>query len=550
MLNNFTKLRTRFILGATLLLFMTLLFIGGIISLYFLRNSYSETTRFIKAVDLARESQVLYQNQLYSLFKIIVLEENKFEEYKKNYHSFTYYSDRVQDSLFNLKLMCKDIKEIPGKIIELREYHKSITREYIILITKFVESNFNNKTKLISISNGRSSKALSKMDDIVVKIEKETDLEIQRINNYYFKLTLFSFVLIVLVFTIIGIYLAYKLLTIHNDLEILVDKRTDELAKANEELKIEINKKIKTEKLLILSKQKTDEANTRISISEKKYRMLVENSKDIIFSLDEDWNFITVNKAIKSHLKIDPEKTKSINFINLLNGSIAIRQLIRDKLDVFSREKNPIDFFSQLTSSFASEPKEMHIRLEYINADGKSEIYGIASPITQDVLLNYFVLERQKFEIENFILKVEDITMRITRNINKYMDPDAVSILRIGLREMIINAIEHGNLEISYEDKTNALKNNSYPELIERRRNKPEYSKRKVVIEYQIDPEKAVFTIEDQGKGFNHREILNKEISEVDNTISHGRGIIMSKEIFNEIKYNNKGNKVILKKFY
>ena len=121
----------------------------------------------------------------------------------------------------------------------------------------------------------------------------------------------------------------------------------------------------------------------------------------------------------------------------------------------------------------------------------------------------------------------------------------------MALREIIINAIEHGNLNISYEEKTRAIITDKYFEILAERQNDPKYKNRRVKILYKVDPEKVYFLITDMGEGFDYQKILmdsSKKANE--ESLQHGRGISMTKRIFDEIRFNPKGNRVILlKKF-
>lgn len=115
--------------------FLLLLLISGFIGLYTLKNSYIKTSHYIEAVNLARESQMYFQNQFH-LWNNIILQGEDFSKYQTDYHSFTRYADKVQDTLFNLKLLYNNFKEISDEITELRLAHKKITTEYIIFIEK------------------------------------------------------------------------------------------------------------------------------------------------------------------------------------------------------------------------------------------------------------------------------------------------------------------------------------------------------------------------------------------------------------------------------
>jgi hypothetical protein len=68
------------------------------------------------------------------------------------------------------------------------------------------------------------------------------------------------------------------------------------------------------------------------------------------------------------------------------------------------------------------------------------------------------------------------------------MDRGEAEILFIGIREMILNAVEHGNLNINFEEKTKAQAEDSYIEFLMERQKEPRYSQKKVTIESMIKP--------------------------------------------------------------
>lgn len=296
-----------------------------------------------------------------------------------------------------------------------------------------------------------------------------------------------------------------------------------------------------------------DEANKKIILSEEKYRFLIEGSNEIIFSLDENFNFVTVNNAVRDHLNVQPESILSKNFLDLIHENIAedavSKKLVREKLDVFSKNKKPIVFRADFTSFIKSEPKEMQVTLEYINIEGKNEILGKATNTHEDVLIKYFECEKQRFNIENYLMTADEVTHRITRNLVKFLESKEITLLRIALREIIINAIEHGNLNITFDEKTRALMNDEYFEFIATRQQDPRFRDRKVEIVYSIDKEKIVYKVTDEGDGFDYRVFLKSgSDSANEKMLSHGRGISLVMHIFDDIQFNKKGNQVLLVK--
>lgn len=122
-----------------------------------------------------------------------------------------------------------------------------------------------------------------------------------------------------------------------------------------------------------------------------------------------------------------------------------------------------------------------------------------------------------------------------------FPDPERVVV---GLSELFINAVEHGNLGITYEEKTKLNNQGTWEQEIEARLEKPENKDKKVNVIYKKLEAKVEITIIDEGKGFEWQEYL--DFSSDRATHSHGRGIAMSKLMsFDELEYQGCGNTVI-----
>lgn len=119
--------------------------------------------------------------------------------------------------------------------------------------------------------------------------------------------------------------------------------------------------------------------------------------------------------------------------------------------------------------------------------------------------------------------------------------------LNFVLVELLINAIEHGNCAIPYEEKSAWLeKYSDICTLIEKKCQNPEISARKVYLQYTIKPNSSEFKITDEGSGFDWRSIKLPDIDEM--TVSlHGRGIVLARELTSSLVYNEKGNEVSFK---
>ncbi|MBR4374212.1 MAG: cyclic nucleotide-binding domain-containing protein [Treponema sp.] len=114
--------------------------------------------------------------------------------------------------------------------------------------------------------------------------------------------------------------------------------------------------------------------------------------------------------------------------------------------------------------------------------------------------------------------------------------------LQMSLMELLTNALEHGNLEISYAEKTEwMMSGGDMMELMQKRASMSEFMDRKIYIEYQIGKTMSKFTIRDCGEGFDWRKAME---AKADDEELHGRGIGLSKSLVLNLSYNEKGNEV------
>lgn len=113
-----------------------------------------------------------------------------------------------------------------------------------------------------------------------------------------------------------------------------------------------------------------------------------------------------------------------------------------------------------------------------------------------------------------------------------------------GLTELMINAIEHGNLGISYREKTMLLMENDWRPEVERRLALPQFCNRRARIRCERQPVGIRFTISDDGNGFEWQRYLDFDPSRVFDP--NGRGIAMAQRTsFSKLEYIGNGNTVV-----
>jgi len=117
--------------------------------------------------------------------------------------------------------------------------------------------------------------------------------------------------------------------------------------------------------------------------------------------------------------------------------------------------------------------------------------------------------------------------------------PDAVAP---GLSDLMVNAVEHGNLGVTYQEKAKLKWEGDWEGEIRRRLTLPEYQDRFATIRVErTKPFAARFTITDQGEGFDWQKFLTFDPDRAYDP--NGRGIAMAKMMsFSSLEYRGKGN--------
>lgn len=113
----------------------------------------------------------------------------------------------------------------------------------------------------------------------------------------------------------------------------------------------------------------------------------------------------------------------------------------------------------------------------------------------------------------------------------------------IGLAEILTNAIEHGNLGITFHEKTCLIDAGELEAECNRRLANPDISKKYALLYLEQTTERITITVSDQGQGFDWQRYI--EMGMDLSCTSHGRGIALAKTLsFDTLEYSGVGNVV------
>ena len=323
-------------------------------------------------------------------------------------------------------------------------------------------------------------------------------------------------------------------------------------------------------------------ARLRIENSEKKYKHLVESSQELVFSLDENGVFLTMNRAVHTHLGLRPDRIKGTRFEDHLysfdeKSAFLSRDRFRERLEELLSTKKAVNFQTAL-ATVRDEPRELDVRLEYIpvgderalaqnssvESSGESSIesspgtspdassdvatplagvesagrdfviFGKAASVSEDVLLGHLVHETRRYEIGNYLTVADQLASTITAAAARFFDErrdDRYSQRPARNPDQLHRTREPGGQLRGKEPDSRRRKLSGVDQRPAARSalSRP-HAERNVFVARRTRGGRVLFAIQDQGAGFDHRSAFARE--PVGTDLFHGRGIAIARPVF------------------
>jgi CheY-like chemotaxis protein/anti-sigma regulatory factor (Ser/Thr protein kinase) len=118
--------------------------------------------------------------------------------------------------------------------------------------------------------------------------------------------------------------------------------------------------------------------------------------------------------------------------------------------------------------------------------------------------------------------------------------------LTVAFEEALLNAVIHGNLEVTSDLRE--LADGSFERLVRERQETPPYCDRRIYITCTLTPEEARVVIRDEGAGFDVSSIPDPREPER-MMIASGRGLFLMRTFLDKVMFNAFGNEVTLVKW-
>lgn len=163
-------------------------------------------------------------------------------------------------------------------------------------------------------------------------------------------------------------------------------------------------------------------------------------------------------------------------------------------------------------------------------------------------LLSYLQQQEHHFQLGNDTTLVPALITLFQETLLGLGICDQAESIRVNmaLEEAMLNAVYHGNLEVSSKLRNDPERGDEpYRELIEQRRRQSPYRERKVTVNASFNRDRAQIVITDQGPGFDPSTLPDP--TDPDNIeMASGRGLLLIRAFMDEVSHNAAGNQITM----
>ena len=267
------------------------------------------------------------------------------------------------------------------------------------------------------------------------------------------------------------------------------------------------------------------------------FRMLSELLPLSLFELRQDGRLVYRNRALDRLVGGAADRPVAQSWLDWINQED--RQRADEAWAFMQGTMAPIHQECRLAGS-GGESRWVQLSVWPLETEHGVRYLGVMEDITarkRTAAQTMSLLQHGRFELR---------TLAEARNLAEllaYAFPDPARA-QLGVTELLVNGVEHGNLNVSYEEKSALLKRGTLADELERRLALPEHQRKRVRVVVDRTERELELLIMDDGSGFDWEPYLADDGDRTD--VSHGRGIGLSRSIsFDRMEYRGSGNHVV-----
>ena len=164
----------------------------------------------------------------------------------------------------------------------------------------------------------------------------------------------------------------------------------------------------------------------------------------------------------------------------------------------------------------------------------------------QQQVLDCLIETEFRFLLSNDPHRVQPLISHLQDHLTMMNLVDKAGLIRVGtaLHECLINAMEHGNLELT-SDLRESEHSKAYRSLVDERRQLQPYCDRHVLVTARFSRQEAAFVIRDDGRGFDPLKLPDPR-DPANLQKCSGRGLFLIRTFMDEVRFNDTGNEITM----
>jgi CheY-like chemotaxis protein len=167
--------------------------------------------------------------------------------------------------------------------------------------------------------------------------------------------------------------------------------------------------------------------------------------------------------------------------------------------------------------------------------------------LSQRLLQDCLIQTESRFSLPNDVEAIAPLVGHLEDAFARSMPRDRTEFVQVAvaLREALVNAIEHGNLELSSELREEDYA--AYAALAAERRAAAPYSARRVSVTVTETRDRVSYVVTDEGPGFDLSNLPDPtDPANLEKT--SGRGLLLIRMFMDEVRHNERGNQITMVK--
>lgn len=277
------------------------------------------------------------------------------------------------------------------------------------------------------------------------------------------------------------------------------------------------------------------------TIAQHIVRILSSRSFQVTHVVDGQagWELLQASPTPFEVIVLDREmpRMNGLELLRLIKASPVLKHLPVVMATTLADKKSVLEGLAEGAYYYLAKPFQPEVLLSVVTAAcDQFHEYSLLRASIQQVERSFSLIQAATFKFRS----LEDgrlLSMSLARTCP---DPERAVV---GLQELFVNAVEHGNLAIGYQEKSALVTDGTWAAEVARRLENPILRDKHVTVQFTRQPDRLMFEITDQGAGFDWQKYLDFNADRAfDN---HGRGIAIGcKLTFDALQYHGRGNSV------